>query len=172
MTIFHVFTHRLTQIHLVVLVLFIGLISACTPLSDKSTHDTQANHVETADVQTPVNILFVRAEEKEDDTWTFSVTIEHEDTGWEDYADGWDVMLEDGMVLKTNPDSQFTRLLTHPHLDEQPFTRSQSNILIPAGTNIIRVRAHELAEGYSGNEVVIDFSITEGKNYQIVKNVE
>jgi len=49
----------------------------------------------------------------------FDVTLSHADTGWEDYADGWRVELEDGTVLGT-------RVLGHPHVNEQPFTRSAS----------------------------------------------
>jgi hypothetical protein len=79
------------------------------------------------------DVTFVRASQQADGTWTFSVTVSHPDTGWEDYADGWDVVLPDGSIVKPDPDSPFTRLLTHPHVDEQPFTRSQSGIAIPEG---------------------------------------
>ena len=149
------------------------LLSACTGSSSESAiQETVMSDSGTTEFQTPANILLVRAEEREDGTWTFYVTIEHEDTGWEDYADGWDVLLEDGTVLKPDPESPFTRLLAHPHVDEQPFIRSQNNIRVPPGVSIIRVRAHELVEGYSGNEVVIDFSVSEGENYQIVNYAE
>ena len=42
------------------------------------------------------------------DTFTFSVTIRHAETGWDDYADGWRVVLEDGTELGL-------RVLYHPH---------------------------------------------------------
>ncbi len=47
------------------------------------------------------DVLFVRAEQADDGSWTFDVTVSHPDTGWEDYADGWDVVLPDGSVVKT-----------------------------------------------------------------------
>lgn len=46
--------------------------------------------------------------------------------------------------------SPFTRLLTHPHVNEQPFTQSQSNISIPEGITLLRVRAHDIVDGFGG----------------------
>ncbi len=79
------------------------------------------------------DVAYVRAAQAADESWTFAVTVRHPDTGWDDYADGWDVVLPDGTALKPDPEGSFTRLLTHPHETEQPFTRSQSGIVIPAG---------------------------------------
>ena len=64
------------------------------------------------------------------DAWTFSVTLRHGDTGWDDYADGWRVVTEEGTELGL-------RTLFHPHVDEQPFTRSLSGVMIPE--DIVRV---------------------------------
>jgi hypothetical protein len=99
--------------------------------------------------------------------WIFHVTVEHPDTGWEDYADGWDVLTPDGTVLKPDPDSPFTRLLLHPHENEQPFTRSQSGITIPPGVTQVRVRAHDLVDGYGGREIVVDLSIPAGEGFEV-----
>ena len=55
------------------------------------------------------------------DAWTFSVTVRHNDEGWDHYADIWQVLHpETGEVLGE-------RVLLHPHDTEQPFTRSQSD---------------------------------------------
>jgi hypothetical protein len=113
------------------------------------------------------DVLFVRAVQAADGTWTFHVTVEHPDTGWEDYADGWDVVVPDGEVLKPDPDSPFTRLLLHPHENEQPFTRSQSQIAIPDGVDQVRVRAHDLVDGYGGREVVVDLTATSGPDFEV-----
>lgn len=113
------------------------------------------------------DVLFVRAVLDEDGTWTFYVTIQHPDTGWEDYADGWDILTPDGKVLKKNPDDPFTRLLLHPHVNEQPFTRSQSGIQVPDGVTLLQVRAHDIVDGYGGKEVEIDLTQPSGKDYQI-----
>lgn len=113
------------------------------------------------------DVLHVRAVEASDGTWTFHVTVEHPDSGWEDYADGWDVVTPDGEVLKPDPDSAFTRLLLHPHEGEQPFTRSQSRIAIPSGTTQVRVRAHDLVDGYGGREVVVDLTAGAGPDFEV-----
>ena len=99
------------------------------------------------------DVLFVRAVESTDGTWSFSVTVRHPDTGWENYADGWDVVTPTGEVLRSNDSDAFTRPLTHPHVEEQPFTRSQNGIHIPDGVTTIRVRAHSLIGGFGGQEV-------------------
>ena len=115
------------------------------------------------------DVTYVRAVENADGTWTFHVTVQHPDTGWEDYADGWDVLTPDGTVLKPDPDSPFTRLLLHPHENEQPFTRSQSNIAIPADVTQVRVRAHDLVDGYGGREVVVDLAVSSGPDFEVVR---
>ena len=116
------------------------------------------------------DVLYVRAVEAAEGTWTFHVTVQHPDTGWEDYADGWDVLTPDGMVLKPDPDSPFTRLLLHPHESEQPFTRSQSGIVIPSGVTLVRVRAHDLVDGFGGREVVVDLTALSGEDFEVERS--
>ena len=99
------------------------------------------------------DVIYVRAEQADDGSWTFFVTVQHPDTGWEDYTDGWDIVTPDGQVLKPNPTDKFTRTLLHPHVDEQPFVRSQSGIVVPEGLSNVYVRAHDLVDGFGGKEV-------------------
>jgi len=117
-------------------------------------------------ITTDANVEFVRAVNN-GDSWTFHVTVRHPDSGWDDYADGWDVVLPDGTVLKANPDDPFTRLLLHPHETEQPFTRSQSGLVIPEGITQVTVRAHDLVDGFGGVEVVVDLTVPVGQNYVV-----
>lgn len=123
----------------------------------------------------PVNgadadVKYVRAVHSTDGTWTFYVTVEHPDTGWDDYADGWDVLTPQGQVLKPDPDSPFTRLLLHPHVGQQPFTRSQSGIAIPEGVNQVIVRAHDIVDGFGGQEVMVDLNERTGKDFEVEPN--
>ena len=71
----------------------------------------------------------------------FEVTLSHADTGWDDYADGWRIELADGTVLGT-------RVLAHPHVEEQPFTRS-SSIAVPSGVAQVFVRASTNVDGWA-----------------------
>ena len=129
--------------------------------------DEQQVTPEPAATAANADVTFVRAVQTGPTTWTFHVTVAHPDTGWEDYADGWDVVLPDGRVVKPDPDSPFTRLLTHPHETEQPFTRSQSGIEIPAGVTAVTVRAHDLVDGFGGREVVVDLTAVSGPNFSV-----
>lgn len=112
------------------------------------------------------DVTFVRAVQR-GDTWTFYVTVAHPDTGWDDYADGWDVVLPDGTVIKPDSNSNFTRLLLHPHENEQPFTRSQSNIVIPDAVTQVTVRAHDIVDGFGGQEVVVNLDQTDGEGFRV-----
>ena len=81
-------------------------------------------------------------------TYSFDVTVLHADDGWNHYADKWDVTAPDGTVLGT-------RTLYHPHVDEQPFTRSLSGVKIPEMIKEVTVRAHDSMHGYGGKTVTV-----------------
>ena len=74
---------------------------------------------------------------------SFSVTVAHKDKGWNHYANRWEVVTPAGKVLAT-------RTLHHPHVDEQPFTRSLRDITIPKGVTRVIVRAHDSVHQYGG----------------------
>lgn len=75
-------------------------------------------------------------------TWRFDVTVRHGDTGWKHYADAWRVVGPKGRVFGT-------RTLYHPHVDEQPFTRSLAGVRIPAGVAEVFVEAHDKVHGWN-----------------------
>ncbi|MEL6206950.1 MAG: hypothetical protein AAFR47_16790 [Pseudomonadota bacterium] len=78
-------------------------------------------------------------------TWTVSVTLRHADTGWDDYADGWRLVTPEGTVIAT-------RELLHPHVDEQPFTRSLSGVSLPQDVQVL-VESSTNVTGWSGERV-------------------
>jgi len=80
--------------------------------------------------------------EKANGYWSFSVTIKHADTGWDHYADAWRVVDKDGNELGL-------RNLAHPHVNEQPFTRSLSGVQIPDGMTEVGIQAHDTLTGWS-----------------------
>lgn len=81
-------------------------------------------------------------------TWRFDVTLAHGDTGWDHYADAWRVVGPDGTVFGT-------RTLYHPHVDEQPFTRSLSGVAVPEAVTTVRIEARDSVHGWSPHTVEI-----------------
>ena len=81
--------------------------------------------------------------------WTISVTLSHGDTGWDDYADGWRVLDPDGAELGL-------RVLHHPHVNEQPFTRSLSGVEIPETLGHVLIEARTLPDGWGGERFRLD----------------
>lgn len=82
-----------------------------------------------------------------DGPYTFSVTVSSPDTGWDKYADQWRIVDETGRTVAL-------RELTHPHVDEQPFTRSLSGVSAPPGA-VMDVSARDSIEGYCGRVVSV-----------------
>ena len=83
-----------------------------------------------------------------DNSFQFDVTLSHGDEGWAHYADKWDIVGPDGTVIGT-------RTLHHPHVNEQPFTRSLSGITIGKGIGKVMVRAHDSVHEYGGKVVTV-----------------
>lgn len=79
---------------------------------------------------------------------TFVVTVRHDDEGWSHYADAWEVLAPDGAVLAT-------RVLRHPHVGEQPFTRELRGVQVPPDLASVRIRARDSVHGLGGREVVV-----------------
>jgi hypothetical protein len=95
----------------------------------------------------PADVLEVEARSS-GGGWSFDVTVQHGDTGWEHYADAWRVVGADSTVYGT-------RTLYHPHVGEQPFTRSLSGVAIPAGVATVTVEAHDSVHGWGGAVVEV-----------------
>lgn len=97
---------------------------------------------------------------KQTGTWRADVTLNHADTGWKHYADAWRLVDEKGSVIGK-------RTLYHPHVNEQPFTRSLYDFQIPINTKMIFVEAHDLNRGWSANKVKIDLKKKSGSKYKV-----
>jgi len=107
-------------------------------------------------------VLFVKAQ-KNNNTWTFHVTVEHKDEGWDHYADAWQI------VNPINGEVIATRTLYHPHENEQPFTRSLSNISIPGSIISVSVQAKCNKHGFGGKEVIVDLTGSKGDSFMVIK---
>ena len=94
------------------------------------------------------NVIGVNVAKLAAGTYRFDVTLSHSDEGWDHYADKWDVVGPDNTVLGT-------RTLYHPHVNEQPFTRSLSGVKIPEGVSEVSIRAHDSLHEYGGSVVTV-----------------
>ncbi|ANG63835.1 hypothetical protein A8C75_16030 [Marinobacterium aestuarii] len=98
-----------------------------------------------------VEILGAEFQSSGADRWSVSVTLQHADSGWDHYADNWRVVDEAGAVLGD-------RVLFHPHVDEQPFTRALSGVMVPEGTHRLFIEAHDKVHGWSAKRLAVDLA--------------
>ena len=83
------------------------------------------------------------------DRWSVRVTLKHDDTGWDHYADEWRIVDAGRSVLGD-------RVLYHPHVGEQPFTRGLGSVEIPDGTSRVWVEAHDKVHGWTAERLQVD----------------
>ena len=97
------------------------------------------------------DVVSAKAQKSADGVYSFQVTVKHGDTGWDHYANKWDIVGPDGTVLGT-------RELLHPHEHEQPFRRSLGGVEVPKGVKMVTIRAHDSVHGYGGKQVSVELS--------------
>ncbi len=93
-------------------------------------------------------ILAVQLTSAGDGAFDVSVTVSSPYDNPEQYADGWRVLAPDGTVLGEHE-------LLHDHAGEQPFTRLQSGVAIPADVEEVTVEGHDLVNGYGGDTLTV-----------------
>ncbi len=98
------------------------------------------------------DVIDVDVNKNSDNSYNFSVTVFHKDTGWDHYADKWEIIGENGIVFGT-------RILHHPHVNEQPFTRSLAGVEIPAHVKTVTIRAHDSVHKFGGKTVAVKTTI-------------
>jgi len=95
------------------------------------------------------DVVDARVTRANDGTYRFDVSVLHADEGWDHYANAFEILDADGNVLGT-------RTLLHPHVGEQPFTRSLTGVHIPEGLTKVTARANDSVHGTGGRELVLD----------------
>lgn len=65
------------------------------------------------------------------------------------YADGWRVFAPDGTELGVHT-------LMHDHAGEQPFTRTQTGVDIPAGVDEVTVQGRDQRYGFGGRTATVE----------------
>ncbi len=117
--------------------------------------DTEVDGTEvddgSADSETELfpDVVDAVATQDDDGTWTFAVTLSSPYDSPERYADSWRVRGEDGTVYGE-------RFLTHDHANEQPFTRSQSNIEVPESIVRVVIEGRDQVSGWGGGTLTIE----------------
>jgi len=97
------------------------------------------------------DVTAVTAQQDDNGTWRFNVTVMHDDEGWDHYADQWQVLQMDRTIIGT-------RELAHPHVNEQPFTRSLNGVTIPDEIDRVVIRARDSVHGYGGKELIVELT--------------
>ncbi len=107
------------------------------------------------------DVLQVIMSEGMDGTFNLDVTVKHADTGWDHYANWWRVKTEDGKELGR-------RVLAHPHVGEQPFTRGLYDLKVPEGLSVVIVEAHDMIHEYGGRTVRVDMAQERGEGFRVI----
>ena len=93
----------------------------------------------------------------ESNAYTINTTISSPDKGCDLYADWWEIIDLEGNLI-------YRRILTHSHVEEQPFTRSGSNIPLK-NEDEVYIRVHMNTTGYASavqkGSIVNGFSAAE-----------
>ena len=89
------------------------------------------------------------------DNWSVKVTLKHSDAGWDHYADNWRIVDDEGNILGD-------RVLLHPHVDEQPFTRGLGGIKVPEGITSVYIEAHDKVHGWTASRLKVDLGKASG----------
>jgi len=97
----------------------------------------------------PADVVSARVQCSAHGGCTFDVTVIHADTGWQHFADRWEVVGPGGETLAT-------RVLRHPHVEEQPFTRRLAGVRIPTSVTEVVIRARDSRHGFGGAELTVE----------------
>jgi hypothetical protein len=76
------------------------------------------------------------------------VTIEHEDTGWDDYVEAWEIYDPDGKIMAVRP-------FFEPELDQQKTVSALAGVVIPVDVKTVTIRARAHPVGLAGDPVEI-----------------
>ncbi|MBO6578978.1 MAG: hypothetical protein JJ871_19095 [Thalassospira sp.] len=106
------------------------------------------------------DVVAAKATKTGENTYRFDVTVAHEDTGWDHYANVWQVIGPNGAIIGE-------RVLAHPHVNEQPFTRSLSGVSIPTEITGVTLRAGDLVHAFGGAELTIELPVKAGQSVTV-----
>jgi hypothetical protein len=94
------------------------------------------------------HIVGVEITPADQNTFDLTVTVSSPYDSPDRYADGWRVLAPDGTELATHT-------LLHDHAGEQPFTRTQAGVDIPADIDEVIVEGRDQRYGYGGSTAIV-----------------
>lgn len=124
-------TARLLVLTIAAAALLLGCGAA--PTDAPPTEESAQRHPEVVEVTV----------DKTGDTFAFTVTISSPYDTPERYADGWRVKDADGTIYGEHT-------LGHDHANEQPFTRTQTEVRIPDPVREVIIEGRDKRYGYGG----------------------
>lgn len=128
----------------------LGLTSCGTAADDVETTVTIATTVAAADhVDDCPQVVAVELIQTAAGIFKVSTTVRSIDVEGVSYADAWEVRDPEGRVLGE-------RILTHPHTNEQPFTRSLSGVAIAPNIAEVEVAARDSVRGFCGASMLVE----------------
>lgn len=129
-----------------------ALVGACGNGADQvpaTSAETRGAPGESADNSQRFPDVIEATAVRDGDIFSFEVTISSPYDSAARYADGWRILGPNGEVYAEHG-------LAHDHAGEQPFTRTQRGVEIPAGVTEVVVEARDLVNGYGGGTVMIE----------------
>jgi hypothetical protein len=76
------------------------------------------------------------------------VTIEHEDTGWDDYVEAWEITSPEGELLGVRP-------FFEPELETTRTVTALAGVVIPEDIRTVTIRARTHPNGIEGDPVQV-----------------
>ena len=125
-----------------------GTESKPTSTAVSTTTSTTVAVVESTDGDCP-QIVAVELTQAAAGVFNVNTTVRSIDVEGVSYADAWEVRDLGGRVLGE-------RILTHPHTNEQPFTRSLSGVAIAPMIVEVEVIARDSVRGFCGPSLIVD----------------
>jgi hypothetical protein len=126
-----------------------ALAGGCSAGSDPGPGSATPTTVATVDSeQRYPDVLAATVQPSSETTFSIDVTISSPYDTPQRYADGWRVLTPDGVELGSHT-------LLHDHANEQPFTRRQRDLVIPADVDTVIVEGRDLVHGYGGGTVAV-----------------
>jgi hypothetical protein len=125
------------------------VLGGCSDAGGGAADPAAPSQTGTAAEQRFPEIVAVEASQADDGTFDFAVTISSPYDSPDRYADGW-------RILGENDEVYGEMTLGHDHASEQPFTRTQTGVEIPADVDTVEVEGHDTDNGYGGRRVTVE----------------